>query len=363
MVIDMSKKIAFLINDLSHAGGTERVTTVIANELHKIGYHIVIYILNPSETSFFELNDKIKIKSINKNGTSGVKKLLTGVFRLWNEVRNDDIDILISVDSTLSLYALPATITRKKRTKNICWEHFNFMSNLDKKSRDIGRKISALYSDKVVVLTDQDKGFWENSFGTTRGNIIRIHNPSAFSLEDVYSPDSRTILCVGRLVEQKGFDLILKAWKLLPRDLDWELVIVGDGPQKVFLETYISENNLDNVRLVPSTLNIKEYYNKAGVFCLPSRFEGYVLVLVEALTFALPSIAFDCETGPAEIMQNDSGILVPKENVEIFADKISMLINDSELRGKYSERAFMQAKNFSITSISRQWVDLIENTL
>lgn len=354
------KELCFLINSLSSAGGTERVTTVIANALDMRCYSVSILTLDGVEDSFFDLNSNIRVVSVTGNKKlRGVKKLLVGIVFLRNFIKKNKVDTLICVDSTLSFYTFPATFGLKK-VRNFCWEHFNFNSNLNKKSRDIGRLIASRFLDHVIVLTNTDRELWASKLKNRKAEITTIHNPSAFPRQYSYNNKNKTVLCIGRLEHQKGFDMILQSWAKIRSVHDWKLVIVGDGIEKQNLQNLSENLKLNNVFFKPATRNIEEHFLSAGLFCLPSRFEGYVLVLVEALTFGLPAVAFNCETGPADILKNDSGVLVEPENVNELALQLEKMIFDDSIRQEYSSKAYEMSENFTTDEIIKQWITVLE---
>src|SRR5690606_5894407 len=133
------------------------------------------------------------------------------------------------------------------RVKHICWEHFNFNVNLGVKYRDVGRKWAAKYCDYVVTLTKRDKELWEQGIKNIKAKIIPIANPSPFEVqENIPSLDYKTILCVGRLTYQKGFDLLITAWARVAQQVpDWKIVIVGSGEDEQMLKQMAIDYKVD----------------------------------------------------------------------------------------------------------------------
>ena len=153
------KHVCFLIGNINSAGGTERVTTLIANALAQKNFQVSILSLADGKQSFFELEPDIKTYSLYPEQISFKINFLGAVWLIRRFVTQNQIDTLVVVDSISCVFTVPALFGLK--VKHICWEHFNFKVNLGVKYRDIGRKWAAKYCDYVVTLTKRDKELWE----------------------------------------------------------------------------------------------------------------------------------------------------------------------------------------------------------
>ena len=177
----------------------------------------------------------------------------------------------------------------------------------------------------------------------------------------------KTLLGVGRLHEQKGFDMLLEAWNNVQRDnvqctKDWTLRIVGEGEQRKKLGQQIRDLHLSNVVLAGRVENMVEEYNAASLFVLSSRYEGLPLALIEAMWCGVPCVSFDCPHGPAELLGDDRGWLVPAMDVAGLAKQIAYAMNHSEEAMERAQRAQEYAyEKYSEANIMPQWVQLIEN--
>lgn len=355
------KKVCFLIENLNNSGGTERVATLIANELVKMNYNISIISLAGGKYPFFELDDSIRTYSLYSDKVSFKTNFFGVVYKLRNFVKNNKIDSFVVVDSISCIFTVPAFYGLK--INHICWEHFNFSVNLGVKSRDLGRKLAARYCNSVVTLTERDKDYWLQ--GTQhKSQITAIANPCPFSIQEYTKEENtKTVLAVGRLTNQKGFDMLLEAWiQVNKAKPDWKLKIVGEGEDRVKLTNFIKENKLnDSVELVGNTDDVGQYYEQAEIFCLSSRFEGFGMVLIEALAFGLPVVSFDCDTGPAEVLDGTGSILVPQGDVNQLATSLVSMINDEKKRKKISLKSKEKAKIYQPQNIISQWVSLIES--
>ena len=353
------KKICFLIGNLNNSGGTERVTSLITNGLFEKGYDISIVSLVEGNDPFFELNSNVKAYSLYSEKVSFKKNFVGTVWKIRKFVKDNCINTLIVVDSISCVFTVPALYGLN--VKHICWEHFNFNVDLGVPFRRIGRKLAAKYCDVVVTLTERDKQYWLK--GTChRSQITVIANPCPFPVQkDLKEEDNKIVLAVGRLTYQKGFDLLLEAWvevnKMVP---GWKLKIVGEGEDKVKLIDIIDINKLsESVELVGNTDNISRFYKEADIFCLSSRFEGFGMVLIEALAFGLPIVSFNCEVGPAEILEDTGSILVPEKNVGLLALSLINFIKDDQLRKKINSKSKKKAEVYQIENIISQWTGIL----
>lgn len=354
-------KVLILGGNFNNSGGTERVGSMLANGLAKAGYEIVLGSISCGEKPFFALNKEIEVVSLFNTKGRTLYRTPNIINRIRKLLKEEGIDTLIVVETMSVLFTLPATLGLP--VKHICWEHFNFNSDLGRKGRRVARQLAARYCDSVVTLTERDKEYWLK--GTKhKSQITAIANPCPFPVHDYgKQDDTKTVLAAGRLTYQKGFDLLLKAWIEVNQCMpDWKLKIVGEGEDRVKLNDFIRKNKLtESVELVGNTNNMSEYYKRAEIFCLSSRFEGFPMVLLETLAFGLPVVSFDCDTGPAEILENTGSILVPKSDVKKLANSLISMMNDEEKRKKISSRSKVKAEIYQPKRIINQWISILES--
>ena len=350
------KHIAFVINNIYGKGGTERVTSQLANLLINY-YDITIISLKSGQNINFYVDERIDIIELRGISENKLVRRLFNLIELNKHITNKNIDMFINVDITLSLYTLPF----RKRVKNISWEHFNFFSESNSRIRQLSRKISSRYSDAVVVLSDADLKNYQSNL-KRYSNIRRIYNPIAFNKEvGGYNLNSKVVLSVGRLESQKGFDILLDAWKNVSNDGSWVLKIIGDGSKKEELLAKISQNHINNVMISPFTNDIEKEYINSAIYVMSSRYEGFGLALAEAQSKGLPLITFDCPEGPAEIVgYGDYGILIENGNVQSLSNELSSLMNSVELREYWSNASLKGANRFNTREILNEWINLFE---
>lgn len=357
------KNVCFLIGNLNNSGGTERVTSLIANKLCEDNrYNIFILSLWEGQKPFFSLNANIKTYSLYNIKPSFKKQLFPTIKKIRNFVKDNKIDVLIDVDSILCVFTVPALMGLT--INHICWEHFNFKTNLGSRYRDLGRFLATKFCDYIVVLTKKDKEFWEDGIKNIRARIIVIPNPTPYEYNN-YIPnfDNKIVLAVGRLTFQKGFDLLLQAWKqVVSVKEDWKLQIVGNGEDESKLKNLANQLNIiDSVEFIPATQNIAEYYQSASIFCLSSRFEGFGMVILEAMSFGLPVVSFNCEVGPNELINHHyNGLLAEPLNITDLSDCILEMINvPDESYKKYVLNSKMYSTKYLIGNIVDKWIEII----
>lgn len=355
------KRIAFFGGDISHSGGTERVSLALANYFVKNGYQVVIISLSGNKPPKFHVDVNIKLVSLFDEKRRFSLAYFPVVFKLRRILIDEKIDILIDVDTMLALFSTTALLGT--RIKHISWEHFNYKNNLNIKSRKLARKVAARYADAVVTLTERDRSYWleENKYPE---KIIAISNPLPFEPQSkLINKNSKRVLALGRLSYQKGFDLLLDIWsKVEEVNKCWELIIAGDGEDKELLMDKIKKLKLKNVKLLPSTSNVNDLYNQSSIYVMTSRFEGFPMVLLEAKASGLPIIAYDCDTGPSElIMNNVDGFLIPFADSDTFTQRLLQVMNDENLRDEMSQRSLENSEKYAIEAvIGSTWKQLIE---
>ena len=340
-------KILILTSSVNNSGGTERVGSMLANGLSEVGYEVLLASIADGDMPFFPINKEVKLLSLMSFPKCKLCRIPNTIYKLRKLLKKECIDTLIVVDTLCIQFTLLAVLGLP--VKHICWEHFGFGNNIDKPQRRFARQLAARYCDSVVTLTEKDKQHWLN--GTQHKSQI------------IAKENTKIVLSVGSLTHIKGFDMLIEAWiqvnKVLP---DWRLVIVGEGEERQKLTESIAENNLiDSVGLVGRTSDISKYYKDAEIFCLSSRFEGFGMVLIEALAFGLPIVSFDCDTGPAEVLEGTGSILVPKNDIEQLSLSLIESMKDKQGRKLIGSKAKEKSASYQPEKIIKQWIKLIES--
>lgn len=380
--------ITYIIPHLRQSSGMERVLNIKANYLADVlGHNVTIITYRQfGAPIFFEFSPKIHFihldisdPTFSLHQYSFFKRRI--IYRdfiknyqlqLENFLKNNPQDICISMGIGAEWKFLP-NIT--DHSKKILEFHFNFnispfrllktpytFKNLKAKLETHLLKKQIEKYDKIVTLTDEDNKTWKKYFPKSQC----INNPITINPLKNPNLNNKKVLAVGRLTKEKGFDYLIDTWKIVnQKHPDWELNIYGDGELKDILLKQISNNLLDNkIKLHPPTKEIEKIYHESSIFVLSSRYEGFVLALIEAMASGLPCISFNCKYGPEEMIINaENGFLVDLGNTEDLANKIIALIENPILRKSFSEKAVISAHRFTIEKIMEQWINLFKNIL
>lgn len=377
----------YCIPHLYNSGGMERVLTQKVNWLAAhTDYTITIVTTEPTPTGtpkcYFPLSEKVQVVELNIDFNADYTKPLLPKYcahmrrmRAYKRALTEYI-VQHGIELCISLGGKEIAFLRHLPCRTIAEMHFAmdqrrqlieanhkslFWSLVGEvRTRQLVQAVKPL--ERLVVLTDADKAAWEKA-GCT--NVTVIPNPCSLDGQKVSikSAKSKTILAVGRLHEQKGFDLLLQAWKPIEKTYsDWSLRIVGEGPKRAELEAQIESQGLKRVVLAGATNNVLDEYEAASIFVLSSRYEGLPLALIEAMWSGLPCIAFDCPQGPAELLAEDRGWLVPNGDIAELTAQIAYALSHPEEALKCAQKAQIFAQTtYSEAAIMPQWVQLIES--
>ena len=354
--------VTFLIQSMQERGGMERVTATVASGLAQRGLNVEILTLW-GRVSAFTLDPGVRLSTLGMApGTLRMRgQTLPLIYGLRRRLAARQAATLVVVDTFLSAFAFPATAGLNIR--RVAWEHFHYHTDLGMRSRRIGRFAAAFLGQHVVTLTQQDADQWCAALPTARARIRPIANPLSFvqPTENPYSPLSRTVLAVGRLDDQKGFDLLLAAWaRVEPNFPDWCLKILGNGVREQALREQARRLRLSRCTFAQATTDVEQEYRAAGVYALSSRHEGLPMVLLESQAYGVPAVAFNCPTGPADLLGPGGGLLVAPGQVGAFAYALRSLMSDPQARQRLSREAFDNSARYERGRIFDQWQTLLE---
>ena len=379
--------ILYCIPHLYNAGGMERVLTQKVNWLAANMNHVITIVTTERVPQglppvHFALDQRVQVVSLDIDFDADYSKPLLAKWighmhrmRAYRRALTDyiyahDIDLCISLcgKEIAFLRHLPCRtmaevhFAKDHRQQLLQANHSSLIwSWLGRiRTAQLVRAVRPL--ERLVVLTEADRREWEQA-GCT--NITVIPNPcSLYGIKlPMKSNKSTTVLAVGRLHEQKGFDLLLKAWKPLETDCpDWQLRIVGEGPKRKALEQQINILGLRHVSLAGQSDNIVKEYTSASCFVLSSRYEGFGLVLVEAMWCGVPCVAFDCPQGPGELLADNRGWLVPAGDIAALTQAIKEVFAHPEEAQRRARKAQQYVQStFSEAAVMPQWVKIMNN--
>lgn len=361
------KRIVFITSNLTNTGGLEKLTVELANEFAKAkGYEVEIInqgIKKGKER--YDISQNIKISyvgidnSSSKNRLDLVKNLILSYIKLKAKTKQlKDNQIVIGMGTNAS-YLLPYICG--KNDILIGTQHNPVRHS---KLSDLFRRFTINKLHKYIVLDKETKK--DMSINCRLNNIEVIPNPLTINPVGKSNLKSKSVLAIGRLTDQKGFDLLIQSWRdVINVNPDWKLTIVGEGPKYDSLIKEIKLYGLeDSICIKPFTTEICKYYKEASIFALSSRYEGFGLVILEAQSFGVPVVAFDCPTGPRNIINHGvDGYLVETENIYDLSNKINKLIEEESLRVQFGENAIKNIEKFKIENIMKQWNSLISDLI
>lgn len=376
-------KIIYLTPSLYIAGGVERVLTTKANYFADVlGYEIYIILTDgKGKAPYYPLSPKIKIINLDINfeglwHLSFLKKIPVYLKkqRVFKRKLTETL-MEIRPDITVSLLRREINFITsiKDGSKKVGEIHINRDNyrNFKANEQNFIKKIFAYFWDKqllvklkkldaFVVLTQDDKVKWPEL-----NNLNVIPNPLPFYPDGQSTCQQKKIISVGRYSHEKGFDRLVKAWAIVAEShTDWTLHIYGSGDsnelQKEIQELGIEKNTL----IHGATSEIVEKYKESSIYLLTSRFEGFGMVLAEAMACGVPCISFDCPHGPRNIItNNEDGILVENDNIIEFAKQIENLIENPNIRIEMGKKARNNIKRLIVENIGNQWQTLFDNLL
>lgn len=215
-------------------------------------------------------------------------------------------------------------------------------------------------SDVVVTLTQEDAKSWKNA-----SNVHVIPNMTQIIMPQSSTCEKPRVIAVGRLTYQKGFDRLINAWGIVYKQYpDWRLDIFGEGFYNDTLYRQIKEMSLEGIVTIhPFTSNILQEYSNSSIFALSSNYEGFGLVLIEAMGCGLPCVSFDCPNGPSEIIKHkEDGFLIKNGDIQGFAEALCHLIANEKKRKEFGKRARQNVMRYAPENVMPQW-ELLFNQL
>ncbi|NKI27113.1 glycosyltransferase family 4 protein [Arenibacter sp. 6A1] len=348
-------KIDFIVSSLI-GGGAERVLVLLAAHLLQKGHSVSIITFNKGED--FEIDPGIQRIRLHDGGIKNhTLRSLNNLFKYY-KVKINRPEIAISFITATNLIAI--VVAKYFKIPIICSEHINHLQKGNYITK-FTRSIAYRFADRVTVLTTFDKPYYEK-----KGiKVTVMPNPCTFSPIKTYNPKrDKILLAIGNLDRyyHKGFDnLIQLIHPVLKSNKDWKLKIIGSGDDGMqFLKKKVEQLLMtDQIIFTGFQSDINSILTKSQIFILSSRFEGLPMVLLEAMSQGVTCIAFDCVSGPSDIIQQgENGLLIENQNQNAMADGIGTLINNKELRTTLAQNAITSIDQYHIDRIITKWEDL-----
>lgn len=379
-------KIVFIIKSFAMKAGVERLMSDKMNFMAEQGHLITLITYEQGNHHLaFPLHNSVKHIDINTRFFSLKKYALPlrflkilrmkRVFGKRLQAIIDDLQPEIIHTTTYTIHLANIILGLKTSAKKtiesqVCYE--SILKEMDFKGRIVLQMMARLYDhyilkslnafDAFFVLTKGDASQWKKYVD----NIYCIPNPLTHYPEQIKSHDEThyRMICAGRLNSQKGFDLLISAFARISEDCpQWCIDIFGSGDDESFLRQCISEEGLEErIFIHPATDQIFEEFQNSDFFVFSSRFEGWGLVLVEAMSCGIPPVSFRCKYGPEEIITNgEDGLLVNDGDINDLGDKILWMISHSSERIEMGKKARISALRFKKESIVKQWLDIFQS--
>ena len=374
-------KIVYIIPSLEIKGGAERIIVEKANYFsERLGFDVSIITQCHHNNTPIAYPISKKIRHINLgipyysqyNYKYPKRILIKWIIRKRIQKETTAAVLQIDPDILISLpFFKPNTVYHiPRRAKNIIEVHepleYHLYSDFINSSW-IYKFIQRLYfhtvlkyADVVVSLTNDEKKYLKKA-----KRVEVIPNFSSMEISMYSTCNDKRIIAVGRLTPVKGYERLLKIWGIVNvKHPDWHLDIFGDGRLKDELINYVNDNNIRNLTLHGVTHNISQEYANSSICAVTSYYEGFSLVILEAMMHGVPCVAFDCPDGPKSIIKNNEcGYLIENGDCNLFAEKLCNLIESQQLRKQFSDAAIKRSKFFNIDIIMEQWKSLFESLL
>ena len=374
-------KIVYCTPALYMAGGVERVLTLKANYFAEhFGYDITIILTEGKDKPlFYPLSEKVRVVNLDIGfeelwTCSFIKKVFVYIKKqyLFKKLLKKEL-MCIRPDITVSMLRREINFITsiKDGSKKIGELHINRAHYRNFEGKD-ANALKNLFSkfwmnsllsklqrlDRLVVLTEKDREAW-----VELNNVIAIPNPLSLSPVKKSDLSKKRVIAIGRYCHEKGYDNLLQAWAIVQDKCpEWQLAIYADGDRTLY-EEMRDELHIDSDRCFLNGRTsdvISEFVNSSIAVC-SSRFEGFGMVIAEAMACGLPVVSFDCPWGPRAIISDgEDGLLVENGNVDKLAEALIMMIQHPEQRKTMADKAIENVQRFKMDQIAEKWKTLFE---
>ena len=369
----MTRRILFLVSSMN-SGGAERVAANLANAWVERGDEVTLVVTYSRRGGcFYSLSEDVELRyladlagySSRQNPLRQIKRLLA----LRRLIKATQPDVVLSFLPNVNISALAASFFSGYSV--IVSEHtYPPMASVSWFYQFL-RRWTYPYAARVVMLTSEGLDWLKDKIPRARGAVIP--NPVPYPLpvfepslvpESLVTADRKLLLAVGRMNEGKQFDRLIEAFSMhAERHQDWDLVILGEGSLREVLELQIQASGLNTrVHLPGQVGNVGDWYQRADLYVMSSRYEGFPNTLAEAMAYSCAAVSYDCDTGPRDIIRHGvDGLLVnPVGDVSALASALDQLMWDDEAREHMGRRAIEIRERYSLESILTMWDKLFD---
>lgn len=355
--------IAVLVGSLQ-VGGAERVAVVLAREFAARGHVVTLITLDRADRDFYAAPQGVErvaldLHEVSSGRVRSLRATTNRVLAVREATAGARVDVVVSLLDYVNVIALLAGLFRPWRT--IVCEHADPEQANWSRLRELARRLTYRRASAIVVLTERASAWATARF--PRQRVVVIPNPidpDAATVPWEAAP-RRYIASMGRLIESKGFDDLIKAFAA-GAPADFKLVILGDGPEREHLRAVAADAGVaDRVQLEGAVPHPAPMLRGAEMFVLASRKEALPNSIIEAMSVGLPVVSYDCPTGPAELIRDgENGFLVPLGDTAAVADAIAVLARDPDLRRRLGAEARRTSAAFDPSRVLLQWERLLD---
>ena len=357
-----NNKLLILIDQMS-SGGAGRVTSTLLPGLVAKGYDITLALDNYNEKVFYSIPDEVKQISIPIKGrdTAGLKQVRL-IFEARKIIRRERPDAIIAVTFFPFFYAYFSALGTGIPV--IAYDHTSFARRMGSFTNFIRFHLYGM-ADKLVILTEKDR----NLLGKKFPNKEVVHNPLTYPIARNNNIRCKVVLCAGRIDswDVKGFDRIITIWShLAPRFPDWRLQIAGGGCEAKVSELKglaLQSGVGSQIDFLGQISDMPSLYSNASIFALPSRIEGFPMVLIEAMSQGCVCCAFEMGGAVREMMNGNSGSIVADGNIQQFETELEMLMKKYPNYQELQENGYNDAGRFTTETFYNQWDEIIHSVI
>ncbi|MBW1298765.1 glycosyltransferase family 4 protein [Aquimarina litoralis] len=369
-------RIVFVIDQVYLHGGIERVLSIKANYFaSQDNYEVhIITTEQKGKTPCYSFNENIVFKdlAINYNRKKSyfhpknLKKLPKHISRTKAALKEIKPDVVVVCSHSVDTYFVPFIVKGIPKMKEF---HYSRFIEKDKRENpSLFKKYFFKFADyvetkydKLIILNKDESNYYKSN------NTVVIPNPLTFFPQKVSDLNSNHIITAGRIAAVKGYDILIDIWTEIAKTRkDWKLHIFGSGESGYveMLQNKINKAGIqDTLQLMGSTDKMKEEMLASSIFVMTSHNECFPLVLLEAQASGLPIVSFDCPYGPRNIVDNETGILVPVYDNTAFVKQLNKLMDDRETIQKMGAKARENSKKYSLDQVMNQWNNLFTEVI
>lgn len=354
----MKKNIVFFIDDIYNAGGVARVTLLLIKNLIETDRYDISLVSFSKQMGnyFYEIPKQCKVINLTFEAFAIRKHTLKAAYELSHIFDTEFSGTFVIDDVGLNI-PVWLGLRHCRNARFISWSHMNFFNGSKYGFSGVGKRLAVKKFSYLIALTKEDQGYYKKVLSAK--NVVQIYNPkNPGILKHHYISDAKKIISCGRLVSQKGFDILIDVAQEVFRKVDdWQWDIYGDGPEKETLRKKIEEYGLNGkVNLKGLHSDILSIYNNYSFYVFTSRSEGCPMTMIEAQSAGLPMVSFDFKCGPKDLITHgENGFIIENGNVKKMADSILNLINDSKLREKFARNADMNLGELEMPYVLEKW--------